>query len=362
MPFGWNHVWVAGDDWQATYVINMFFAAMTERLLGVTGTFPTAFDSVVDGFDLQDYRIWSNLQQIPSGTWIVPNDYTGQADFEYIDDTYIRVHTRGGQGWTRKYPLEVINLVVLTYTDGSGITVGDYARNLADGKVYHRVGGGGGVWVLTPHRPPDIQTTVGFHQAGDYIGPWLLNEIRDMLNLLVARVIGLNFTNLENASATVDRNAAVGSGATLAIAQAASDSTYGPSAFDPTGSFPQALSQNSGGPPYSCNSMRIRQKFIAPTDPTLLTPDVELYVYAAFITLTEFDSNGDFLGIDVYYKFDTQIAPGTGGLDSVTSILFGPTTGNPTWSTIAGHQRGYVVSKGAAVIRYDSAGGFTYHV
>ena len=77
-----------------------------------------------------------------------------------------------------------------TYTDSSAFSNGHRARALDDGNVYDRTGG---AWVVTSNPtgdPPDTVTAYGTMMSGDYIGPWIFNELRDGFNALTREKLG----------------------------------------------------------------------------------------------------------------------------------------------------------------------------
>ncbi len=109
------------------------------------------------------------------------------------------------KGWTRKFPAEVSTLQdrITGFTSwGSGIKtyqfeIGDFVRCRTDGRVYQLQGyldggiyGDQGIWSEPAAGiNPTVKTAYGEGgfgiQAGDYLGPWIYNEIRACLNLLV---------------------------------------------------------------------------------------------------------------------------------------------------------------------------------
>lgn len=91
----------------------------------------------------------------------------------------------GGHTWTRKYPREHLNAAAVAYTDGSAFANGHRSRRQSDGLVYDRTAG---AWVLSPNPlddAEDILTAYGKQAPGDLIGPWLFNELRDVIKALV---------------------------------------------------------------------------------------------------------------------------------------------------------------------------------
>lgn len=86
-------------------------------------------------------------------------------------------------GWTRKYPREFAGPTATAYNDGSAFADGHKARFVDDGRVYARTAG---AWVAAAATAaPDAVTAYGSHAVGDYVGPWVWNELRDVLNLMV---------------------------------------------------------------------------------------------------------------------------------------------------------------------------------
>ena len=73
-------------------------------------------------------------------------------------------------GYTRKYPREIAT----TADPGSS---GQRARHEVSGYMYDYTGG---AWVLSSDQgsPADTVTDTGLMDAGDYIGPWIFNELQ----------------------------------------------------------------------------------------------------------------------------------------------------------------------------------------
>jgi hypothetical protein len=83
----------------------------------------------------------------------------------------------GHHNWKlRKYPREIA-------TTAAGGEAGQKARCREDGRVYQH---SGSAWALMddPTAMPDTLEAVGSVQPGDYLGPWFMNGLYDLLNLM----------------------------------------------------------------------------------------------------------------------------------------------------------------------------------
>jgi hypothetical protein len=79
-------------------------------------------------------------------------------------------------GFTRKYPREISSV-------GEGGALGQVARHAGSTRIYEHDGSG---WVLAEDQgqAPDTLVAYGKMQAGDYLGPWIFNELKDGLSAL----------------------------------------------------------------------------------------------------------------------------------------------------------------------------------
>ena len=212
---GWDDPITNATDWSAVSFVSMFWAALNERRLAVG---LAAYPLPAVGADVQIRT--ANVPTSPTGDfsiYVLQNGLKTLVDWHQFLDTAGRENLDGvfpvsrqsywedyihngfpllswtkclqnaginNPYFTRKYPKEFLNLSSSTYNDAPVNTPavsGDKARCLADGRVHQRVGG---TWIETPGSYPDAVTTYGNYNVGDYIGPWIWNELRAVLKQL----------------------------------------------------------------------------------------------------------------------------------------------------------------------------------
>ncbi|MEM1207754.1 MAG: hypothetical protein AAGI54_00675 [Planctomycetota bacterium] len=126
-----------------------FLQSCQSRLEAVVGAFvsPTVSASIAGS----DTTIYSQLLDYPIQEW--RTDAGLPAD-----------------GFTRKYPREIESLV-------EGGSAGQRARSTSDGKIYEHNGAG---WILSLDQSAAPDTLIGYGNMGlgDYIGPWIFNELQ----------------------------------------------------------------------------------------------------------------------------------------------------------------------------------------
>lgn len=240
MP-NWNDIFDETTDWTAVEFLGMFWDAYIERIEALTGNRRGGTHNATTGIPefFTGVCVDSSEQELP-GTMhgnplavvagIYPAkvadsvEYSGEYPFDYVfairilqnlartlqpqrfaacqhtvwqwakdeDEeawpepwTWSELAAAAGlnsAGFTRKYPREI----------GVGVAAdGDKARavstggGLKAGEVYKRVAG---AWVMVDpaveDARPDTLTAYGYIEPGDYIGPWIWNEIRDVYNHL----------------------------------------------------------------------------------------------------------------------------------------------------------------------------------
>ncbi len=192
----WTHFPLAeGDDWTRVEVLNELFFAYREKriILGL------AYDNFqwAAGDDVQygmrrtsgGQWTWSQIQTAVRNTVSLYGFYTPGWDgnnfpfFSVWNNDNIWPHINdsppGSPGYTRKYPREIVN-------PSAAGSAGQRARSRSDGRMYQYSGG----WMMAEDQaaPPDTVTAYGNVQAGDYLGPWILNELYAMINLCHTRL------------------------------------------------------------------------------------------------------------------------------------------------------------------------------
>lgn len=198
----------AGDGWSAVAFFNQFFNAVRERVdvAGLAGNYPSANFrvDVASGDDIQDHAIYEEMQDaleaacvrfIRFSTFDISDvdptvdvyEVSRQADANGWFYTWANVLVDAGlnaSGWERRYPREISTLA-------DAGTNGERARYTVDAQFYDRTGG---AWVLSADQgtPADVITAYGQMQEGDYIGPWIFNELQDVCDVLRYRLAAVN--------------------------------------------------------------------------------------------------------------------------------------------------------------------------
>lgn len=382
----WNHVWTDGDDINDLAILQMYEGAFIERNAGRGGVpiTPAVVGDYIFKFgrwrSMQfDSTFGSNGTELWNGVWVTPwvesRSYTGEVDFSLgvIDWNYILTHALGGNGYTRKHPKEFATLASTVYNwtntaiDPNAFVNGDYARCLADGLIYHRVAG---AWVITANVFPDVQTSYGRMQVGDHFGAWILNEIRDAVNLLLAFTGSFSSPNgwIADGTANGIRSSVVTGSATWTGAQTACQ--VGPTTFsiDESPSASAAGGFDPFASQYFASFRRVKAKVQIQEFPDGLNGNVDCYTFG-LTQATGFNNNGDPVTLGTLDKCLTMVTTGAGG--TIKSDFVGSTT-VPAWGpapTGVGPgdvDVGYDVQitgpgNGATVVfRYDVVGGYTY--
>lgn len=204
MPYDWNHVWTADDPMIPLEVGQMFVAAFCERTEAYSPSDPPAYwppptltkDEYFQftdtrgfaSFDVSNLQYWLEMICTQFVYHLGGGDFSGQAQiptwaWESGEPHSIVDAALGGNGWTRIYHREFRSVTSTTYTDQTDFQNGHVARCLDDGRLYSRTAG---AWVVNATAPEaDRVTAYGRAKADDIIGPHVLNELRDVINLLV---------------------------------------------------------------------------------------------------------------------------------------------------------------------------------
>lgn len=235
MPWNWSDTIDEDTDWHDRSFLTKFFVALAERLFFVTGGPPPGAPFFADissyayslpaGVDVQSHLLWQYVQSaLPS---ICSQYVKGDPDIvgHATDQTVMYTSSAtpgplqanlfqdllGQANFTRKFPREYHPAGVGYVGDNAPYVDGDYALNIIDGKVYHRVSG---AWALSIGSNPTVKTDYGLMQAGDFFGPWIFNEIRSIINAFRTTLTGVTGTggdrkegNADISSAVLDYNA-----------------------------------------------------------------------------------------------------------------------------------------------------------
>ncbi len=250
---------------------------------------------------------------------------------------------------------------------------------LENGYVYHRVSGS---WVLARDRFPDIVTTFGLHEEGDYITVELLNEIRDVINLFDAYLLyGLSWVDCISASDTTGGYDGTATDATLIGARGIAEASFLANVvaigdgfvpfFHNQAHYAGVFGPRGAYPEYVCTVAKTIARLNIPDSVLGLMPTIDSYIDGAV-------SPGDLDGFDffegngeavegVLTKWDT--VTGTGAGATINTDYFGTLNvpfnwgpdpivpGNPTLPSPPNHA-GYTVGAAFAIYNYNVAGGY----
>lgn len=193
----WNDTFTTGLQWQDHTFLGMFEQAIWERqqaIGSVPFTLPTysqtttAVGQVVQGiiktWQAAVFSMCTSYFKTGEGddlTGVTPSTWASYAATLFWTEATLLDAIGKPDGFTRKYERRFATLASSVYADTSAFADGHLARCQADWKIYSRTAG---AWVLTTDTTGDTVTAYGLMVAGDYIGEWCFNELRDALNLL----------------------------------------------------------------------------------------------------------------------------------------------------------------------------------
>lgn len=382
----WNYVYQDGDDVFTVAIYQMFVDAWNLRGL----VRPVYEDPLDTTFKCWSYAFFRSIQidfgiypLSQYGDYVEDLNYDGHdylTPLNTIDADYVKAHGLGGRDdYTRKYPKEFNDLGASSYTDSNPFVDGDYARCLNDEMVYQRVSG---AWVLSAGSLPSVTTAYGRAEVGDYVGAWLFNEARDVINCFdtytqgsVTWRSGSGNNFIADTTGGYDGTA---SDATLAGAKGVVAAAWGSSTGN-TGDnrnpswntelqYAGVSGPRNSAPEYFATAARVIGKAEAADSADGYAEEVDFYSYGFAYGLGTTTFEGDGLCLEgLLKKWDTQTGTGGGGV--VQSADFGTLTigawapdpdvpSNPDFSgTETG--AGYIVDA-IAVIKRDITGGWPY--
>ena len=199
----WNHNYPigAGFDWSSVDFLNELILAHNERIHAIASI--SRLDFVRAGDDVQDARgTLYNLQwraEALSENFIPESIFNTLDQYSFADnviygytsdpDDNDRVYVfddMSVDGWTRKHPRYI------DATDDGGNDGERAYLNLgtdadpSSAKTVYEYDGDSSTWLVSDDQltAPDTVTETGRIEVGDYIGPWIFNEIREMLRLM----------------------------------------------------------------------------------------------------------------------------------------------------------------------------------
>jgi hypothetical protein len=189
-------------DWSSVDFLNQFVSAINERItapaLNASPISVGTLSPVTTGQDVQLaslIRSWQQKIESLMAYYISPGDPT-------VDDSVIRLNfwsqrplSAGNDwrvlaglnsaGWTRKRPRE-IGTITSAGTDGwlaQASQRQSFGGSGTPGVMYRRAAGS---WALVQdnYTIPDVVTSYGNCFPGDYLGPWVWNEMKSAITLM----------------------------------------------------------------------------------------------------------------------------------------------------------------------------------
>jgi hypothetical protein len=355
----------AGDD----------VAGAVESGASVVGGLQLALGDVADFSDVIYSEGWAD----PAATYDGSGSFPGPLGFAGVRAAAGLATTTG---YRRKRPREIAATSDAADTEGNAAADGHRARLLASPYgIWVRASG---AWVASslPDGPPDVLdtdaaapfacsvsgNTYGAIAEGDYIGPWLFAEMRDMCNAMVwtQQTTG----DLENGATGKDVSATdptwAGAKAAVETLVAASPGT---TALSSTGGFSRSIAYGAeSGGTYTARLIRAGSSVAPHNDPAGVARTVEWYLRASApsigATTTAFDDNGDGV-VDAAFKLYNTLAASTAV--NPTYAFPANLATVPTWPTVPGagtsKSSGWYVAASlsyALLMKWDVAGGFAY--
>lgn len=343
-----------GNDWQDLSVVNDLIEALNERREAVGFS---AHAAAVAGDDAQDHTFWADLQSAVIGTCIrftnpdtmdvtpgsIPANFTDAIDWGGTTFTKATLFTAAGitTDWTRKRPREIADTADAGTNGWRAFHTGDAMR------LYDRVGG---AWVLSSDQqtsPDTIEPTPGPCQAGDYIGPWIMNEMQDALQVVDVTIYGwqglsaLVFANTVTEDDDEQGGDSDGWHATTALAEAAADADWdtGTPFWSLTGLGKLSVIDVRGNGDRRASAHAIRRTY----SPTLqsgtysYTQDAELVATVEAVGF--FGST--FEDFDLTLVEDDVNLIDSGSFDDGDEMVLGGSTAQPDWESDADGVEGW---------------------
>ncbi len=438
----WNTTFDNTTDWSAASFLNMFVSAYTERANGIGvvygGGAPPAIASVNVGDDVQKGGFVVFSPSLSGFIGKLQGNAVGLATTYFLDPatarngqtptstgnysmgqmnvysqvslfTKIGGDTRGY--WRRKRPREITSLSATTDIQSNAAGTGQLAWGTGTNSSSFHVGGlyqySGSAWVeVSPTMgPPDlldshaaapntvhITDAEGLILAGDYIGPWLFNELRDVFNAMVwiwlDRVTergGSPGSGNEHLDAPSFYKTGTAGASTYASALATAQANYAgatpTSQVFPTfgvttsGTYGGVVAIAYSGANYSVTIERTQLQLITKNLSTTIAHAVDFYVavrpptYApGGGTIETFDDQGTGAANQKWYLFNT-VGPTTNASDSSTifdPIATVPPDDPPSAAVVANLPNwvvyGHNIYATTAIARYDVTGGFAWTI
>ena len=207
---------VNSTAWSEVTFLNQFAEALNERELAAKGPSAPQHDTIQLGQTVQSAALVSSWQRSLEGLaryQHYANPYLGLPHYVHYWWTLWSWRAASGihfDGFTRKFPREIATLLA----PGEA---GQFARWTGDQQTYTHNGTSWGL-AADPMGDPDTIVRYGECRLGDYMGPWLWNEMWQGTNNLTHRLEFMTRTGLTYYHAT---EFATTSGAAKAAATAA---------------------------------------------------------------------------------------------------------------------------------------------
>lgn len=413
MPLAhWNDTFLAALDWSNLAFQQMFWNATNERHKAVSnGDIYPGVGALLAGMDVQggsatNFTIYFLQLSCDEPFFLNPNlVYDGNTLIATFPTYHFAdVRTATGQdplGFTIKSPRSIHTTADSADYDANPAVAGQYAELRGSGAP----GGGGygqiyrcvapGNWVqegdLSKHADVLVSTnaspnratlTLGpsaDHFGGQYIGPWLFNEIRDYLNQLVWTQFGdtpgvagpapyrgslvYKYKRYDSAAyatlAAAKADAVAGyPGVAASVGSQPNGNTYA----SPAGllGFMSALANNGGATPYTASLFGFEFDF---TDLSWASVkrDLEYYIFTDFDPAPNvYDVQGYLNLVQGQYK---RMHIESGVIGTVT-YTFNNVNTLPAWGTAIGSGSGDFFGFGyvacAVITKYDVVDGFAY--
>jgi hypothetical protein len=372
MP-AWTDTIDESTDWSDLDFLSMFRDAVNERTRAANGA---AIRSFSLGNDVQhaSHGSLATIRYLQEEVDAVVGNYIpididmstlGESDSPaYTTATFRTAAGLHADGWRRKRPREISSLSAAADTQGNARATNQRAI-YTDGLVYKF---NGTSWILDVGRPDTLDSdsaapdhvVPGYVTAGDYIGPWLFNELRDACNVLLwfhDAGSPLNFV----------RRAREGLDTTWALAKTAAEAD--PVPVDGTG-LPGMVHGTQGATNFDGSDFTAI-RYSCRIDPEAFVwekVNCEVSVWVWFEAYGTWDANGATLTEDAFSEIVADEAvsgTSTDTLSTATLTSFRGLDDTPTWcdepSIGTPTQRGnkstayYIV-----IVKYNVAGGFTY--
>ena len=405
MPIpGWNDPFPADLEWWRIEFQQMIWNAFNERYArqqwpSPTLNVPAAGDIIGRAYATNDSHYGFSVSFIQSylenmcPSWLDPTvDWTTKRFGHELHFTLGSWRAAAGiapGGFRRKKPRQIQNPSATVDVDGNTAAAGqkayyawwegyDHHTRLYEYDGANWVPTAGRPDVLDSHAAPPNTVAGGIMRAGDYIGPWLFEEIRDGLNLLVVRAVQWYELRMHSDWRWTQIKRRYVSGGSRAQAEAAWNTAPVQDVPDDDENF-RGIAMVSGEattyPSYPIRFLESISAMVWAKRPTTLNSQVELWMagrkpagWFGYGTPV-FDANGQPLVEDRFRLIATIPA---GNTSPIITDRIGDENRRPNWldsPPAAYTPKGWVADGGYAndpytqtlvVLRFDVEGGFGY--